>query len=95
MTSLALVALMLLIAVGAIRQIRADPHWTRREILRQVGWFTLHMAAIVAVSFIVMRVFAPNGASPVRAMALTGGLLLYIAVSTIWLARKLRPPRSR
>ena len=94
MSSLALAALALLIAVGAIRQIRADARWTRHEILRQVGWFTLHMAGIITVSVIVMRAAAPNGASSLRALAVTGGLLLYIVISTIWLARKLRPPRS-
>jgi hypothetical protein len=92
MEAVGLVSLMIVIVAGAIRAIRADSYWTRARVTRQLLAIAAHVAIVIALSVLAARAGGPGNEAVV--LPLVGALLVYIVISTVWLARKLRP-RSR
>jgi hypothetical protein len=93
MMSLVIAALALASAAAALRQIRSDPRWTGRLVARQLLAIGAHVGFTVLASLAIAR--AANGLGGAWPLALVGALLLWIAASTWFLARRLAPSRRR
>lgn len=93
MDDLARVALALIILIGAVRAIRRDSRYDRREILVQLAWVAVFIAATVAVVWAAVLMTA--GLGDRQAIVVVAVTLVWVTVSVIALAVHLQRRLAR
>jgi hypothetical protein len=86
------VALVLLILVSAVKAIRRDPRFDRREVAVQIAWIVIYMAASAGFALLAWRVPGVRSLSPVATTLLIVG---WAALTLVVLARYLQRRLAR